>query len=318
MQKLSDMITNDFIEHQDIDFAKKQHWWLRKRYPTDCGDLFLKNLMFLEFYEEALTELNRIFGKVYISEDFLIKSLIKLGYELNQNVTSGKHIYRLHLFWLTPITKFGKDNLSELLDVILINKYPAGFLEQFFETLDRGKAKTTYRRSHYYNYFGNSAAARKELEKFKTKNPNIKASKDDIVYIIGSASAELLREAENKLRLAMGGKKIGEGYISETELYYKIKAHFSNLRVIHHGRPKFLGRQHFDIWIPEIKTAIEYQGSQHDQPIEFFGGQEAFKKNKERDAIKRQKCEKNNVKLIEVRPNYKLEDVVNEIESALI
>ena len=69
------MITNDFIEHQNVELAKKQHWWLRLRYPTDCADLFLKNLLDLNYYEEALTELDRILGKVYIERNFLECSL---------------------------------------------------------------------------------------------------------------------------------------------------------------------------------------------------------------------------------------------------
>lgn len=317
MHKLSDMITNDFLEHQNFDFAKKQHWWLRQRYPNDCATLFFKNLILLNFYEEALTELNRIFGKVYISENLLIESLIKLRFELNRNVVNGNHIYRLHLFWLSPITKFGKDNLDDLLevlDIILTNEFKNGFLEQFYEISEFGKIKSTFKRKEYYKYFGSSSASKKELEKLKVKNPNVKASKDDLIYIIGSASANLMREAENNLRIAMGGKKIGEGYISETELYYRIKNHFSNLKVIQHGRPKFLGRQHFDVWLPEVNIAIEYQGAQHDKPVDFFGGQDAFVKNQKRDELKRKKCKLNEVSLFEVRPDYNFEALINEIE----
>ena len=226
----------------------------------------------------------------------------------------------MHLFWLSPLTKFGKDNLEDLikvLDIILTTEYLHGFLEQFYEINESGKIKSTFIRTHYYKYFGSSSASKKELDKLKNKNPNAKASKEDLIYIIGTASANLLREAENNLRIAMGGKKIGEGYISETELYYKVKTHFYNLKVVQHGRPKFLGRQHFDVWLPEIKTAIEYQGAQHDKPVDFFGGQEAFVKNQERDELKRKKCEQNNVSLFEVRPDYNFEKLISEIEKKI-
>lgn len=320
MQKLSDMITNDFLEHQDFDLAKKQHWWLRQRYPNDCATLFFKNLILLNFYEEALTELNRIFGKVYIPETLLIESLIRLRFELKRNVVNGNHIYRLHLFWLSPITKFGKDNLEDLLkvlDIILTNEYKDGFLEQFYEISDSGKISSTFKRKDYYKYFGSSSASKKELTKLKSKNPNIKASKEDLIYIVGTASANLMREAENKLRVAMGGKKIGEGYISETELFYRIKNHFSHLKVVQHGRPKFLGRQHFDVWLPEVKIAVEYHGAQHDQPIEYFGGQEAFEKNQKRDELKRKKCKLNKISLFEVRPDYNFDELILGIEKEL-
>lgn len=115
----------------------------------------------------------------------------------------------------------------------------------------------------------------------------------------------------------MGGNRIGEGFISETELYYKIKEQFKHLKVVQHGKPKFLGRQHFDVWLPEVKIAIEYHGAQHDKPIEYFGGQDAFEKNQYRDEIKRSKCIENNVKLYEVRPNYDINSLISEIESQI-
>lgn len=118
------------------------------------------------------------------------------------------------------------------------------------------------------------------------------------------------RDLEDFLRIKKGLPKIGEGWISETTLYYLIKDKLDGIKVIHHGRPQWLGRQHFDIWIPELNVAIEYQGKQHDQPVEFFGGEEAFKENQKRDARKKKKCEENNVRLIEVREGYDLENLI--------
>ena len=131
---------------------------------------------------------------------------------------------------------------------------------------------------------------------------------------IKEEASRLLREAENSYRLNIGAKKIGESWISETELFYKIKNIYSDLEVIQHGRPTWLGRQHFDIWIPKLNTAIEYQGQQHDKPIEFFGGIEAFEKGVKRDLLKKEKCKENKVNLIEVREGYDLNKIINEIE----
>ena len=57
-----------------------------------------------------------------------------------------------------------------------------------------------------------------------------------------------------------------------TELYYKIKETFPNEKVVHHGKPSWLGQQHLDIYFPYKNIAIEYQGLQHQEPVEFFGG----------------------------------------------
>jgi len=50
--------------------------------------------------------------------------------------------------------------------------------------------------------------------------------------------------------------------------------------------------------MPGKQIGIEYQGLQHFQPVDFFGGKEAFEKTKKRDKKKAEICKKNNVKLI--------------------
>lgn len=122
---------------------------------------------------------------------------------------------------------------------------------------------------------------------------------------------------QNSYRESKGLPKIGEGWISETDLFYKIKEAFPSLKVKHHGKPKWLGRQHVDVWIPEHKIGIEYQGAQHFQPVEFFGGEENLKENNRRDNLKKEKFKKNNAVLIEVFPNYNFEEVRKTIEKQI-
>jgi hypothetical protein len=122
------------------------------------------------------------------------------------------------------------------------------------------------------------------------------------------------RYIENIARENRGLPKVGEGWISETELYHAIKDAFPKLEVINHAIPKWLGRQHLDVYIPEKKIALEFQGEQHDKPIRFFGGDEAFIATQERDARKASLCEKHGVKLIYVRTGYPLEDILQEIK----
>ena len=63
-----------------------------------------------------------------------------------------------------------------------------------------------------------------------------------------------------------------------------------------HARPKFLFQQHLDIFIPKLMVALEYQGTQHDRPVEFCGGAEAFQRTQERDSRKRRLCAANGVR----------------------
>ena len=124
-------------------------------------------------------------------------------------------------------------------------------------------------------------------------------------------------DLENEFRESKGLPKIGEGWISETDLFYKIKESFPNQEVVHHGKPEWLGRQHVDIFFPNQNIGIEYQGAQHDKPIDFFGGEEAFKKNQIRDKRKKKLFQANDAVLIEVRPDYDFEELKNQIQEAL-
>ncbi len=65
-----------------------------------------------------------------------------------------------------------------------------------------------------------------------------------------------------------------------------------------HASPDWLKPQHLDVFVPSKNIAFEYQGRQHFEPVDFFGGKEAFEKAKKRDKRKRKKCEANGVRLI--------------------
>lgn len=56
----------------------------------------------------------------------------------------------------------------------------------------------------------------------------------------------------------------------------------------------------FDFYLSKYNVVIEYSGIQHYQPIEHFGGEKGFKKQQNRDQIKRDYCKENNIKLIEI------------------
>jgi hypothetical protein len=127
---------------------------------------------------------------------------------------------------------------------------------------------------------------------------------------------EMVRQAENKVREDYGVLPIGEGWVEESSLYYAIKQALPELEVSHQASPNWLGRQHLDIYIPAIAVAIEYQGIQHDQPIEFFGGEEGFKQTIERDVRKAQLCKQNGVRLLYARPGYVLENLLKQIRES--
>ena len=106
------------------------------------------------------------------------------------------------------------------------------------------------------------------------------------------------RDAENKVREMLGIPKVGDGWVSETQLFRLVESLFSKHEVIREASPAWLGKQRLDIFIPDLALAVEYQGEQHYRPVALFGGEEGLKKTKERDKLKLKLCRDNGIKLV--------------------
>jgi hypothetical protein len=192
-------------------------------------------------------------------------------------------IFTMFLYPIT-LTNYGKDNILEVLNYFGIK------LQKYAE-----KNGISLLRYHFQRYIVRNLNRMKKL-------------KNDIKL--------MSKEAENDLRVNKNLPKVGESWIEETKLYYLIKEDFPNLLVIQHGKPAFLRKQHYDIWIPELKIAIEYQGEQHSIPIDYFGGYEAYISTKERDERKRLISIENNVTLLYVKKNYLYPDLREKIKTS--
>ena len=90
-------------------------------------------------------------------------------------------------------------------------------------------------------------------------------------------------------------------------MYRLTKKLYKDYAVVYQHRPFFLrsalgGQMSYDVFISGLNIAIEYQGRQHFEPVNFFGGAEAFKKLKKRDEEKAILSRKNGIKLVYI--NY--------------
>lgn len=56
----------------------------------------------------------------------------------------------------------------------------------------------------------------------------------------------------------------------------------------------------FDFYIPEKNTVIEFQGLQHYEPREIWGGEEYLKKLQANDKRKKEFCKKNGIRFLEI------------------
>ncbi len=91
---------------------------------------------------------------------------------------------------------------------------------------------------------------------------------------------------------------------SEQRMYALVVKYFND--AIYQYHDKWLGLQSLDVYIPSLKIAFEYQGEQHYNATDFFGGEEKFKIRQERDARKRALCLENGITLIEWKYDEKI------------
>ena len=85
-------------------------------------------------------------------------------------------------------------------------------------------------------------------------------------------------------------------WVSEQKAYQIVRGLYPDAKFQY--EPDWLYGQHLDIYVPELHMAIEYQGKQHYEPVEFFGGAEGLKERKMYDRRKRIRCEQHGVTLV--------------------
>lgn len=67
----------------------------------------------------------------------------------------------------------------------------------------------------------------------------------------------------------------------------------------------------FDFFLPDYNTCIEYNGRQHYESVDFWGGKNAFLKRLKNDTIKTNFCNENNIALLSL-PHFLTDDEIKE------
>lgn len=94
--------------------------------------------------------------------------------------------------------------------------------------------------------------------------------------------------------------------VSELKMLDIIKALLPGKVIEYRKKPSWLNRLELDVFIPDMDLAFEYQGKQHLEPVEFFGGQETFISQVKRDELKKSICIERGITLIYVYYNEQL------------
>ena len=89
------------------------------------------------------------------------------------------------------------------------------------------------------------------------------------------------------------GEKIISKFLDFNKINYTRQKKFENCKNKH--------QLPFDFYIPSKRTCIEFDGEQHFQPVDYFGGIKAYEQLKINDKIKNDYCEENYINLIRIR-----------------
>ncbi len=100
--------------------------------------------------------------------------------------------------------------------------------------------------------------------------------------------------------LSSYGESRTRNYLKENNILFEEQKHF-----------KELGRLSYDFYLPNENLLIEYNGIQHYEAVELFGGEEQFKKQQKNDKLKKEFAENNEVKLLTI--SYKDYKIVKDI-----
>jgi hypothetical protein len=314
-------LISDYYSHKNINLLEMQFQNLGKFYPKTGS--YTSHKIIEEF--EKRGDFSNAWEFTSQLEYISIETVWSYEKKIGKSLLNPELILKLSSY--SHLTPFGQKNINKIKPFIkkallqFEKENNATFFQLFFdnENLFKCSESGNYSADYYSKYFIN-------IEAFKAcrsiDNSRILRQGEIVLkYVVEQAILNqmwiMTSKAEELYRENIGMSKVGEGWISETELFYEIKSAFTEFDVIHHGRPEWLGRQHFDIYIPELNIAIEYQGQQHYKPIDYFGGQEAFEQNKIRDKIKFDKCSEYNCTLIYVDEGYQLDTVISKVRDKI-
>lgn len=124
----------------------------------------------------------------------------------------------------------------------------------------------------------------------KTKYLNMNCNKHGVfeqmpnshLYGIGCSSCKASK-GENEIKL----------YLNEINIRYIAQHSFDNC--------KLKKRLRFDFYLPELNTCIEFDGKQHFEPIDYYGGYSGLEIRTKRDKIKSEFCKNNKINLIRIK-----------------
>ncbi len=140
------------------------------------------------------------------------------------------------------------------------------------------------------------------IEKFKEVHGN-RYCYDKVNYVSTHKNVNIKCEIHGYFNMSPSNHLKGEGCplckssIIENEI--RLTLDNNNIKYLYRYRKiKELNGLELDFYLPDYNIAIECQGIQHFQPVDYFGGVDSFNKLIKNDLLKKEICEKLGIKLL--------------------
>ena len=111
----------------------------------------------------------------------------------------------------------------------------------------------------------------------------------------------------NKCKVSIGEQAV-INFLNEKSIKYTYNYSFEDCKNINNLK--------FDFYLYDNNTCIEFDGIQHFEPIEYFGGNKGFEYMKKCDLIKDDYCLEKNIKLIRI--SYKDYEIIHDILNKIL
>lgn len=100
------------------------------------------------------------------------------------------------------------------------------------------------------------------------------------------------------------GERFIRNYLNKNNIKYITQKRFHDLK-----DKTYLS---YDFYLPSYNTLIEYQGKQHYESIDYFGGEKQFNKQRLHDELKREYAKDNGYKLLELKYTLDTQDLIDK------
>lgn len=160
------------------------------------------------------------------------------------------------------------------------------------------------------------------LDEFIDKSKKIHGDKYDyskVKYLNNHTNITIICPEHGEFKIKPSHHLMGMGChfctTSRLENEIKLELERNNIHFISQYRDKWLGKQSLDFYLPDYNIAIECQGRQHFEPINYFGGEKRFITQKKRDILKYNKCKEHSITLLYYgKYNIDLENYFKDIQ----